>query len=255
MPSKNHTKVPGCLTETVIEVENVNKQYENDEIITKVLHDVSFQVPKGQFLAIMGPSGSGKSTLMHILGMLDSMSSGHYKFEGTDISEFSDDEKAQLRGEKIGFVFQSFNLLSKATVLENVKLPLLYSNIPHKDRDAMALEAIEAVGLSHRVQNLSNQLSGGERQRVAIARALIRKPSVIFADEPTGNLDSKSGMQVMQLLQDLNLDQCVTIILVTHERYTAEHAEREIRIMDGKIRSDEMVKNRRIAKNEKELLK
>lgn len=253
--SKNRSNIPGCLTEAVIEVESVNKQYENDEIITKVLHDVSFKVPKGQFLAIMGPSGSGKSTLMHILGMLDSMTSGHYKFEGTDISEFSDDEKAQLRGEKIGFVFQSFNLLSKATVLENVKLPLLYSNIPHKDRDQMALEAIEAVGLSHRVENLSNQLSGGERQRVAIARALIRKPSVIFADEPTGNLDSKSGMQVMQLLQDLNLDQCVTIILVTHERYTAEHAEREIRIMDGKIQSDEMVKNRRIAKNEKELLK
>ncbi|MFZ6015153.1 MAG: ABC transporter ATP-binding protein [Patescibacteria group bacterium] len=249
------SKVKGCLTETVIQVENVSKQYENEEIITKVLHDVSFKVPKGQFLAIMGPSGSGKSTLMHILGMLDSATSGIYKFEGTDITEFSEDDKARLRGEKIGFVFQSFNLLSKASVLENVKLPLLYSNIPHNKRNEMALEAIEAVGLSHRVNNLSNQLSGGERQRVAIARALIRKPSVIFADEPTGNLDSKSGMQVMQLLQDLNLEQCVTVILVTHERYTAEHAEREIRLKDGKVISDEIVRNRRIARNEKELLK
>ncbi|MBU2566898.1 ABC transporter ATP-binding protein [Patescibacteria group bacterium] len=239
----------------VIEVKDLNKQYENEEIVTKVLHDVSFTVPRGQFLAIMGPSGSGKSTLMHIIGMLDSLSTGTYKFEGTDISEFSEDEKAQLRGEKIGFVFQSFNLLSKASVLENVKLPLLYSNIPNKDRDKMAMEAINAVGLGHRVENLSNQLSGGERQRVAIARALIRKPSVIFADEPTGNLDSKSGMQVMQLLQDLNLEQCVTIILVTHERYTAEHAEREIRLLDGKVVSDQMVENRRIAKNETELLK
>ncbi len=255
MPKKINSTVEGCLTDTVIEIDHLNKQYENDEIITKVLHDVSFKVPKGQFLAIMGPSGSGKSTLMHIIGMLDTHTSGTYKFEGTDISEFSDDEKAQLRGEKIGFVFQSFNLLSKASVLENVKLPLLYSNVPHKDRDAMAMEAIEAVGLAHRVENLSNQLSGGERQRVAIARALIRKPSVIFADEPTGNLDSKSGMQVMQLLQDLNLEQCVTIILVTHERYTAEHAEREIRLMDGIIVSDQIVANRRIAKDETELLK
>jgi len=252
---KKNSTIEGCRTETVIEVSHLNKQYENDEIVTKVLHDVSFSVPKGQFLAIMGPSGSGKSTLMHILGMLDSTTSGFYKFEGTDITEFSEDEKAQLRGEKIGFVFQAFNLLSKASVLENVKLPLLYSNIPNKDRDDMAMEAINAVGLGHRVENLSNQLSGGERQRVAIARALIRKPSVIFADEPTGNLDSKSGMQVMQLLQDLNLEQCVTIILVTHERYTAEHAEREIRLMDGKVISDQIVQNRRIAKNETELLK
>jgi putative ABC transport system ATP-binding protein len=255
MPTKNHRKVPGCLKDIVIEVNDLNKQYENDEIITKVLRNVSFKVPKGQFLAIMGPSGSGKSTLMHIIGMLDTMTSGEYKFEGTDITEFSEDEKAQLRGEKIGFVFQSFNLLSKATVLENVKLPLLYSDVPHKDRDDMALEAIEAVGLSHRVNNLSNQLSGGERQRVAIARALIRKPSVLFADEPTGNLDSKSGMQIMQLLQDLNLEQCVTVILVTHERYTAEHAEREVRLKDGIVVSDEVVRNRRIARNETELLK
>lgn len=250
-----NNKVKGCLTESVIEVKNLSKQYENDGVITPVLYDVGFTVPRGQFLAIMGPSGSGKSTLMHIIGMLDSQTSGIYKFEGKDVNELSEDEKAGLRGDKIGFVFQAFNLLSKASVLENVKLPLLYSKIPHKDRDNLAKEAIEAVGLSHRMENLSNQLSGGERQRVAIARALIRKPSVIFADEPTGNLDSKSGMQVMQLLQDLNIDQCVTIILVTHERYTAEHAEREIRLMDGKVVSDELVSQRRIARNEKELLK
>lgn len=252
MPKKD---IQGCLKEIVIEVENINKQYENDEIITKVLHDISFKVPKGQFLAIMGQSGSGKSTLMHILGMLETATSGSYEFEGTNITEFSDDEKARLRGEKIGFVFQSFNLLSKASVLENVKLPLLYSDIPHGKRNEMALEAIEAVGLGHRVNNLSNQLSGGERQRVAIARALIRQPSVIFADEPTGNLDSKSGLQVMQLLQDLNIEKCVTIVLVTHERYTAEHAEREIKLLDGRIISDQMVTNRRFAKNGSELIK
>lgn len=243
-----------CRQDAVIEVKDLEKQYENGEIITKVLHGVNFRVNKGEFLAIMGPSGSGKSTLMHILGFLDKASAGTFLFEGRDVSSLSDDELAYMRGEKIGFVFQAFNLLPKASVLENVKLPLLYSDIPSAKRDTLAKKAIEAVGLTHRTNNLSNQLSGGERQRVAIARALIREPSVIFADEPTGNLDSKSGTQVMEILQALNLERCVTIILVTHETYTAEHAERVLRILDGKIIADLPIKNRRIAKDG-ELLK
>lgn len=231
----------------IIQVIDLKKEYLNDGVATPVLHGISFDVPKGQFLAIMGPSGSGKSTLMHILGFLDSLSSGKYLFDGKDVSTLSEDELAAMRGENIGFIFQAFNLLPKTSVLENVMLPLLYSKIPTSKRKVMAKEAIDSVGLSHRINNLSNQLSGGERQRVAIARALIRKPSVIFADEPTGNLDSKSGIQVMKILQDLNLNQGHTIILVTHETYTAEHAERVLRIKDGLLVSDEVVKNRRIS--------
>lgn len=243
-----------CKKDSIIEVVKLTKQYENDGVVTPVLHDINFEIPKGQFVAIMGPSGSGKSTLMHILGFLDTLTTGVYRFEDKDVSKMDDNALARLRGEKVGFVFQAFNLLPKASVLENVKLPLLYSDISAKEWDKMALQAIEAVGLSHRVNNLSNQLSGGEKQRVAIARSLIRKPSIIFADEPTGNLDSKSGIQIMEILQKLNLEQCVTIILVTHETYTAEHAERVLRIRDGVIVADEKVKNRRIA-NDGEMLK
>lgn len=236
-----------CKVDAIIKVEDLVKQYENDGVVTPVLHGINFEVPKGQFLAIMGPSGSGKSTLMHILGFLDILSTGKYLFEGQDVSKMDEIELSKLRGEKIGFVFQAFNLLPKATVLENVKLPLLYSNVPARDWDKMALAAIESVGLGHRVNNLSNQLSGGEKQRVAIARSLIRNPSVIFADEPTGNLDSKSGIQVMDILQKLNIDKCVTIILVTHETYTAEHAERVIKLRDGVVVSDQKVETRRMA--------
>ena len=243
-----------CKVDAIIKVENLVKQYENDGVVTPVLHGIDFEVPKGQFLAIMGPSGSGKSTLMHILGFLDILTTGKYLFEGQDVSTLDEIKLSNLRGEKIGFVFQAFNLLPKATVLENVKLPLLYSNVPARDWDKMALEAIESVGLGHRVNNLSNQLSGGEKQRVAIARSLIRKPSVIFADEPTGNLDSKSGIQVMDILQKLNIDKCVTIILVTHETYTAEHAERVIKLRDGAVVLDQKVEVRRMA-NHDEVLK
>lgn len=243
-----------CKKDSIIKIAKLSKQYENDGVVTPVLHEVDFEVPKGQFMAIMGPSGSGKSTLMHILGFLDTLTSGNYYFENRDVSGLNDDELAALRGEKVGFIFQAFNLLPKASVLENVKLPLLYSNVPPKEWDKMAMEAINSVGLAHRKDNLSNQLSGGEKQRVAIARSLIRKPTVIFADEPTGNLDSKSGIQVMEILQKLNLEQCVTIILVTHETYTAEHAERVLRVRDGYLVSDEKVTNRRIA-NDTELLK
>lgn len=238
-----------CGREVVIEAKEISKEFVNGEVVTKVLHGVSFNIHRGEFVAIMGPSGSGKSTLMHILGFLDTPTSGTFHFDGQEVSTLSDDELAQMRGEKIGFVFQAFNLLPKATVLENVKLPLLYSDIPVAKRDKMALDAINAVGLGHRVNNLSNQLSGGERQRVAIARALIRKPSVIFADEPTGNLDSKSGLAIMEILQELNVKECVTIILVTHETYTAEHAERILKIKDGSILSDSGVNHRRLVKN------
>ncbi len=238
----------------LIRVTDLKKYYTNDGVMTQVLHGVSFTIQTGEFVAVMGPSGSGKSTLMHILGFLDGLTSGNYFFEGQDVSTLGEDALARMRGEKVGFIFQAFNLLPKTSVLENVKLPLLYSNVTMSMRDEMAKKAIESVGLAHRMQNLSNQLSGGERQRVAIARALIRKPSVIFADEPTGNLDSKSGLQVMQLLQRLNLDHGHTIILVTHETYTSEHAQRILRMKDGLIQADEQVAHARRA-GEREFLK
>jgi len=234
------------MSQDIISVQGLKKSYFNEGIETPVLHGIDFSIPSGQFVAIMGPSGSGKSTLMHILGFLDTLTEGKYIFDGRDVSTLDDDQLAQMRGENVGFIFQAFNLLPKTSVLDNVMLPLLYSKVPPAERIKMAMEAIESVGLGHRVHNLSNQLSGGERQRVAIARALIRRPSVIFADEPTGNLDSKSGAQVMQILQDLNLKQGHTVILVTHETSTAEHAERILKLRDGLLQSDEIVRNRNI---------
>jgi len=234
------------MSQDIIRVQGLKKSYFNEGIETPVLHGIDFSIPSGQFVAIMGPSGSGKSTLMHILGFLDTLTEGKYIFDGRDVSTLDDDQLAQMRGENVGFIFQAFNLLPKTSVLDNVMLPLLYSKVPPAERIKMAMEAIESVGLGHRVHNLSNQLSGGERQRVAIARALIRRPSVIFADEPTGNLDSKSGAQVMQILQDLNLKQGHTVILVTHETSTAEHAERILKLRDGLLQSDEIVRNRNI---------
>lgn len=237
----------------LIKVEGLNKDYVNDEIITPVLHELNFEVDSGEFVAIMGPSGSGKSTLMHILGFLDTATSGQYIFNGRDVSNLNDDELAKIRNEEVGFVFQTFNLLPKTTIYNNVKLPLLYS-VNQEDQDKKVKEAIKAVGLEHRINNLSNQLSGGEKQRVAIARALVNNPSIIFADEPTGNLDSKSGNAIMEILEDLN-DQGHTIILVTHETDTAKHAQRIIKIVDGEIVSDDKVRERRSAKNGGQLLK
>jgi len=231
----------------LISVKDLRKTFITNELETPVLKGVSFEVRQGEFVAVMGPSGSGKSTLMHILGLLDRASGGRYFLSGKDVSGLDDDELAALRNKKIGFVFQSFNLLPRTTVLENVKLPLVYS-ADKKDIDGRAREVLKSVGLSHRLDYFTNQISGGEKQRVAIARALINKPAVIFADEPTGNLDSKSGIQVMKILQELNR-QGNTIILVTHEQFTAEHADRIIRMMDGQIISDEKVKNRRTARD------
>jgi putative ABC transport system ATP-binding protein len=239
----------------LIQVKNLKKEFVNDEIVTRVLHGITFDIEDGEFLAIMGPSGSGKSTLMHILGFLDTPTSGKFTFNKQDVSSLDENQLAAMRGTTIGFIFQSFNLLPKTTVLDNVMLPLLYEKMSQEERIEQAKGAIEAVGLTHRITNLSNQLSGGEKQRVAIARALVNNPSVIFADEPTGNLDSKSGLQIMQILQDLNITQNHTIILVTHEKYTAEHAERIIRIKDGKIESDKKVSTRVLANNESELRK
>ncbi len=222
----------------MIEVQNVTKTYNSGGVETKVLKGISFSIKDGEFVAIMGPSGSGKSTLMHILGCLDAPTSGQYFLEGKDVSQFSDDELADIRKKKIGFVFQSFNLLPRTTVLRNVVLPLVCANFPRSERGEIAKKSLASVGLDEsRFHHLSNQLSGGEMQRVAIARALVNNPAIILADEPTGNLDSKTGELVLETFQNLN-QQGRTIILITHEKYIAEHAKRVISIKDGEVIED-----------------
>lgn len=225
--------MPDCL----IEAKNLYKEYQNDEVVTKVLFDLSFKVESGDFVALMGPSGSGKSTLMHILGFLDRLTSGEYLFLGKNVHAMNNDELARMRREEVGFVFQSFNLLAKTSVLDNVLLPTVYTDVPFSKRLKRAKEVIEQVGLSHRLDHLSNQLSGGEKQRVSIARALINDPAVIFADEPTGNLDSKTTIQILQLLQQLNKDGR-TIIMVTHEPELTPYTKRIINLLDGRLIND-----------------
>jgi putative ABC transport system ATP-binding protein len=235
------------MSKKIIELKNVNKTYVSADLKTDVLRNINLQVENGEFLAIMGPSGSGKSTLMHILGLLERVSLGDYLFNNINVKDLSDDDLAKLRNKKIGFIFQSFNLLARTSVIDNVKLPLIYSK-DKKDMEGRAKLVLESVGLKHRLNYFTNQISGGEKQRVAIARALVNNPSIIFADEPTGNLDSKSGIQVMDILQKLN-DKGNTIILVTHETFTAEHSKRIIKIHDGQIIDDILVKKRRLAKS------
>jgi len=233
------------MSTPLIQLKDIHKQFENDEVITKVLHGISFEIQAGEFISIMGPSGSGKSTLMNIMGFLDRTTSGSFFYKGQNINEFDDDTLAELRNKEIGFVFQSFNLLPRTSVLDNVILPLNYtSHLKHDEKIKMAEQAVDDVDLEHRAENLSNQLSGGEKQRVAIARALVNQPSIIFADEPTGNLDSKTGEIIMQILNKLN-QKGKTIILVTHEKYTAEYAERIISLRDGLVVEDYKVGQRR----------
>ncbi|MFA5172889.1 MAG: ABC transporter ATP-binding protein [Candidatus Paceibacterota bacterium] len=222
----------------LIEAKNLEMVYEDGDTKTVALKNVDFSAKKGEFVAIMGPSGSGKSTLLHVLGFLDRNTSGEYRFDGKLIDELNDEELAQTRNKKMGFVFQAFNLLSRTSVLENVKLPLLYAKKSDAEAEKIATKAIEGVGLLHRINHEPSELSGGEKQRVAIARALVNDPLVIFADEPTGNLDSKSGENIMDILYDLS-EKGKTVVLITHERQTAEYADRIIHLKDGEMEKEE----------------
>jgi putative ABC transport system ATP-binding protein len=235
---------------SMIDCKNITKVYKNGNTETVVLKGVSFVIKDGEFVAIMGPSGSGKSTMMHILGALDSPTNGTYLLDNKDVSKLSDDQLANVRKNKIGFVFQAYNLLARATVLRNVMLPLMYAGIAKQSRQERAVESLIAAGMpKDRWYNHSNELSGGQMQRVAIARALVNNPSLILADEPTGNLDSKTGEVVLETFQRLNKEKACTIVLITHELYVAEHADRIIYIKDGQIIKDEKNTNKRVVKN------
>jgi len=240
--------------EPIIIARDLVKHYKMGDTIVEALRGVSLEVKRGEFLVIMGASGSGKSTLMHILGCLDHPTKGNLFIDGEDISRASSSRLAELRNRKIGFVFQQFNLLSRTTAESNVELPLLYSGVSLSDRRRRASESLDQVGLAHRKKHYPTQLSGGEQQRVAIARALITDPPIIMADEPTGNLDSISGAEVLSILQDLN-SRGITVVMVTHEREVAEHGDRIIHIRDGLIRAEENVEHKRDAKESVELLK
>ena len=221
----------------MIDVSDLKKEYLEEETPTRALRGVTFSIEKGEFVSIMGPSGSGKSTLLHILSFLDRPTGGSYTFEGKSIDDMDDHELARVRNSDMGFVFQSFNLLSRLTVYDNVEIPLLYSDALSSTRQAAVEEAVRSVGLEEKIYTEAAKLSGGQKQRVAIARALVTNPNVIFADEPTGNLDSESGLQVMEILESLN-DKGRTVVLVTHETQTAEFANRIIKIKDGIVESD-----------------
>jgi putative ABC transport system ATP-binding protein len=221
----------------LIHIEHIARTYEMGGETVHALRDVSLDIHPNEYVALMGPSGSGKSTLMNILGCLDTPSSGVYTFKGLDVNEMTDDDLAEIRNKEIGFVFQTFNLLPRATALKNIELPLIYSGVSSEDRKERAIKALEDVGLGDRMLHRPNELSGGQRQRVAVARALVTKPSIILADEPTGNLDTKTGIEIMKLFQEL-WSKGNTVILVTHEEDIARHARRIIRIRDGKVESD-----------------
>ena len=233
-PAPRPIRTPGDL---VIEIERVTKLYKMGSEIVHALRGVDIQIRRNEYLAIMGPSGSGKSTLMNMLGCLDTPTAGRYEFSGKNVATMVDDELAEIRNREIGFVFQTFNLLPRSDALHNVELPLIYAGMPSQARRLRALEALQNVGLGDRVHHKPNELSGGQRQRVAIARALVNHPSILLADEPTGNLDSKTGEEIMALFEHL-YDQGHTIIVVTHEEDIARHARRIVRLRDGLIESD-----------------
>jgi putative ABC transport system ATP-binding protein len=235
MDTRNSIRPPGPL---VIDIENITKDYVMGEEIVRALRGVSLQIHRNEYIAVMGPSGSGKSTLMNMLGCLDTPTSGRYQFNGRNVGEMNDDELAAIRNREIGFVFQMFNLLPRSNSLRNVELPLIYAGIDPETREERATQALVDVGLGDRLHHKPNELSGGQRQRVAVARALVTRPSIILADEPTGNLDSKTGEEIMALLEDLYY-RGNTIILVTHERDIAAHARRTVHLRDGVIESDE----------------
>jgi len=223
------------MAKKIIELQNLAKTYKVGDTEVQALRGISYSVDEGAFVAIMGPSGSGKSTLMNIIGCLDKPTSGNYILEGEDVSTFNKNKLARTRNQKIGFVFQTFNLLSRTSALENVELPLLYSNVHTKQRHEMALKALESVGLQNRAHHKTNQLSGGEQQRIAIARALLNNPALILADEPTGNLDSKTSSEIMDIFTKLNVEKGITMVMVTHETDIAAYARKRIHVRDGQI--------------------
>ncbi len=231
----------------IIEIKNITKVYQMGDVEVRALRGVSLQVVRRELVSIMGPSGSGKSTLMNIIGCLDKPTGGEFYLNGSDVSKMDDNELAEIRNREIGFVFQNFNLLARTSALANVELPMVYNRIAKKERHQRAIAALESVGLGDRIHHKSNELSGGQQQRVAIARALVNNPTLILADEPTGNLDSKSGAEIMTIFQRLNEVQGITIVFVTHEPEIAQHTRRIIRLGDGHIISDEAVRKQKMA--------
>lgn len=236
-------------TTATIQVSHISKIYKTEAMETIALDDVSFQINHGEFVAIMGPSGSGKSTLMHILGALDNPSSGSYILDGENVEKLSDDELADIRNRKIGFIFQAFNLLPRTTLMKNVMLPMRYAGISEDEREKRAQKYLEMVGLGHRLYHTSNQISGGQQQRVAIARALAMNPAILLADEPTGNIASAQAEEVMAIFQELN-QKGHTVVMITHEPDIAAHAKRVIHVRDGKIIGDEINKKQKITKRQ-----
>jgi len=235
-------------SEPVIRLESVFKTYDLGEVQVQALRGVSLEIAEGEFVAVMGPSGSGKSTIMNILGCLDRPTKGRYFLDGVDVSRMTKKELARIRNRKLGFVFQQFNLLSRTSALENVELPAVYAGIPPEERERRAMEALTRVGLADRAGHHPSQLSGGQQQRVAIARGLVNRPSILLADEPTGNLDSRTSVEIMDILQTLNVEQNITIVVVTHEPDIAQYAKRNLLFRDGKLVRDSLVQDRSVAR-------
>ncbi|HVA95231.1 MAG TPA: ABC transporter ATP-binding protein [Candidatus Dormibacteraeota bacterium] len=253
MPDQNATppenRSPLAGSTPLIHLESIYKTYDLGEIQVQALRGITLEVREGEFVAVMGPSGSGKSTVMNILGCLDRPTKGRYFLEGIDVSHMSKVELARIRNRKLGFVFQQFNLLSRTSALENVELPTVYAGIGPEERSRRAMESLTRVGLADRAGHHPSQLSGGQQQRVAIARALVNRPSILLADEPTGNLDSRTSVEIMEILQTLNDEQGLTIVMVTHEQDISEYTKRTIEFRDGKVRRDSMVQKRLIARD------